>query len=224
MKKNIAVVVSLTIFCSFWSCGEKKNLNLSQNKVVETLTNYGAQNKETEIVLQTEIGEVNIRLYEETPLHRANFVRLVKEKYFDNAFFYRLVDGFLAQGGNNPNNHRPTFTIPMELSEQRFHKRGALAMASDKPTQFSSSTEFYIISGKKYSDEGLKELKEFGKKFTPEQENIYKTDGGYDPLDGKYTVFGEVTSGMDIIDKIAKGKTYNTDQSQEKIKFTIKIK
>ncbi len=213
----------LIAFC-LSNCQPKTDLNLSQDNVVAALTDFGNKNPESEITLKTELGDITIRLYTETPLHRANFLRLVKANYFDKAYFYRLVDGLLAQGGNNPTFPRLNFELPMELNPNLFHKRGAIAMASSRPTEFSSSTEFYLISGREFSDPSIQEIESLGRKFTPLQAETYKKQGGYPDLDGKYTVFGEVTKGMEIVDKISHGKIYDFDQSLERIKFSFSVK
>lgn len=222
--KNSLFYVALLSFSLVSSCKQKSlELPKEENALRTALTEYGKQNTENQIVLHTDAGDITVKLYEDTPLHRANFIYLAKENYYTEGIFYRLVEGHLAQGGNKPELPRLQYEIPMELKPNHFHKRGAIGMASDKPTRLSACTEFYLVSGRKYSQEGIAELREQGLRITPEQAKTYTTEGGYHPLDGKYTVFGEVIKGMEIVDKIAQGKIYDTDKAVVKVKFKLSI-
>lgn len=224
MKNKTICFFMMSALC-FANCKQKSlELPREENALRNVLTEYGKQNIDNEVVLHTDEGDIILKLYEDTPLHRANFVYLAKQNYYTDGLFYRLVEGHLAQAGNKQELGRLQYELPMELSSNHFHKRGAIAMASDKPTKWSSATEFYLVSGRKYSPQAIAELREQGLKLTPEQEKIYLTEGGYHLLDGKYTVFGEVTKGIEIVDKIAQGKIFDTDKAVVKVKFKLQIK
>ncbi|MDR1878097.1 MAG: peptidylprolyl isomerase [Bacteroidales bacterium] len=159
--------------------------------------------KETVVLLKTNMGDMKIKLYNETPLHRDNFVKLVKEKYYDGLLFHRVIPNFMIQGGdpdsrNAPAGKRlgmggPGYTIPAEIVPQFTHKKGALAAArmgdQVNPKKESSGSQFYIVHN----------------------------NNGTPHLDGAYTVFGEIIEGMDIIDKIAMVKTDAADRPTEDV-------
>lgn len=215
------IVLGLGFFLG--SCGSKK-FEIPQEQVAATLTSYAKQYENTErVTLQTSEGDIVLKLYAETPLHRGNFLHLCKNQYYNHGLFYRIADALLIQGGNQPDIPRLQYELPQEIKPEFFHKRGAIAMASDKPGQFSSATEFYIVAGRKYTQIALDEFQqELKKSFSKSQQDIYKTIGGDPRLDGKYTVFGEVETGMDVVDKIAAKKVYQTDKPVQKITFKIR--
>jgi cyclophilin family peptidyl-prolyl cis-trans isomerase len=169
----------------------------------------------TRIKLTTDSGVMVIRLYDKTPKHRDNFIKLVNAHFFDSLLFHRVINGFMIQGGDpQSKNAAPGvmlgggdvgYTIPAEFDTSLFHKKGALAAArTNNPEKASSGCQFYIVQGKKYTDEELNGLEmQMGIKFSPLKRKIYKTNGGTPFLDMNYTVFGEVETGMDVIDKIA---------------------
>jgi cyclophilin family peptidyl-prolyl cis-trans isomerase len=176
--------------------------------------------KETEVkvLIKTNMGNLKVKLYNETPLHRDNFIKLVKDKYYDSTLFHRVISGFMIQGGDPDSkkatkgqmlgNGGPDYTIPAEFVPEKFHKKGALAAARTgddiNPKKESSGSQFYIAQGKAYSDAELNMFEQrMGKKFTPAQRAAYKTVGGTPHLDGSYTVFGELVEGFDVLDKIA---------------------
>jgi len=188
-----------------------------------------AESREPEILIlmKTTKGDIKIKLYEKTPLHTDNFMKLVEEKFYDNLLFHRVIKGFMIQGGDpnsrnaKPNKHLgeggPGYTIPAEIKPQFIHKRGALAAArlgdADNPKRASSGSQFYIVQGKIYTDKELDDLEAQMKvKFTDEQRMVYTTLGGVPQLDGSYTVYGEVLEGMEVIDAIAKVQTGKSDR------------
>ncbi|HZX75329.1 MAG TPA: peptidylprolyl isomerase [Cyclobacteriaceae bacterium] len=217
---------SLLLFlCIALSCTQKQNIKITQQNVVEVLTQYGKENPETEVIIETKMGTMRLKLYEDTPLHRANFVKLIKEGHYDEADFYRIVAEFMIQGGDLSN--MPTYTIPAEFSPNHFHKKGALSMArqdENNPGMESSAAEFFIIHGGPYRPEDVDdEARQLGITVTPEQKEAYVKQGGYMALDQKYTVFGEVTEGFDVIDKIASQPIYEVDKPMTKIPFKISV-
>jgi len=195
---------------------------ITNRNVEEKLKEYGENNPERYIIMYTRYGKLKFTLYKNTPLHRANFVMLAKRKFYDNTLFYRIIDNFMIQGGNSDNPELNTklneiggYRIPNEISSSRFHKKGALAMAvSPEEQRFgkkSSAINFYIIEGRKMNSSYFKSKEKEGKKFTDKQKEVYKTKGGAPHLDGNYTVFGELTSGFSILDRISKIKTDKYD-------------
>ncbi len=177
-------------------------------------------------MIETDFGNISVRLYDETPLHRANFIKLIKDGYYDNPEFYRVVENFVVQGGVPLK--KLDYTVPAEINPKFVHKKGALAMArldENNPEKESSSTEFYFVHGGKYADwEFDEDQKNLGLTFSPEQRKLYTTVGGEMSLDQKYTVFGEITEGLEVIDKIATVRVYSTERPYKKIPFKIKIK
>jgi cyclophilin family peptidyl-prolyl cis-trans isomerase len=181
--------------------------------------------KDVEII--TTKGIVLIRLSDSTPLHRDNFLRLVKKGYYDSLLFHRVIHNFMIQSGDpgSKDGHAgkpmsqggsggPGYTIPAEFRPTLFHKRGALGAARNSddvnPTRASSGSQFYIVQGKRFTDAGLDSLETFrlkGRKIPADQRAIYKELGGSPHLDQAYTVFGEVIMGMEVVDSIAAVKT-----------------
>lgn len=198
---------------------------ITRENVREVLTRYGQANPENEVLIETDFGNMHIRLYDETPLHRANFIKLIKEGHYEEAEFYRVFYQFMIQGGDFDD--QLDYMIPAEFNKKYIHKKGALSMArqdEDNPDLQSSSTEFFIVHGGKYADYQVdEEVQNLGLTLTPEQREIYMTSGGYMSLDQKYTVFGEVVEGLDVIDKIASVKVYQEDKPLKKIPLRIRI-
>jgi len=181
--------------------------SLADSNAAALLTAYGRQYPAREVVLQTRHGNLRIRLYEDTPLHTANFLLLSRKGYFDQTVFNRVVKGFAIQGGTSDKLtlRLSRYQLPPEIRPGHFHKRGAVGMAryDDKqnPDRFSSSHDFYIVQGQKLTEYEAKAST--GRPLTPDQLRTYTTVGGLPSLDGQYTVFGEVVEGLDVIDKIA---------------------
>jgi len=249
--------------------------------------------KQTRILIHSDLGDIKILLYNETPQHRDNFIKLVKEGTLNGTLFHRVIDGFMIQGGDvdskNPKPGVPLgngtvgYTIPAEFNPKYFHKKGALAAAREgdevNPKKESSGCQFYIVQGRTFTDSILNLLemqmkqkamqqvfndyagkpenavftqkfirlqnehksdsmqlmfvqiqplleKEVAKKnitFSPEQRQAYKTIGGYPPLDGDYTVFGEVYEGLDVVDKIAAADRDQYDRPKTDIHMTLSL-
>lgn len=202
-----------------------------------------AQEAETFVLIDTDKGKVKVKLYNETPLHRDNFIKLVKEKTYDGLLFHRIIKQFMIQGGDVTSKNAPLdsilgegdmgYTIPAEFVFPRyFHKRGALCAArtgDDKnPEKASSGSQFYIVTGKHFTEMELDKMtREKGTQFSPEQKEAYMLEGGTPHLDGNYTVFGEVVSGMKVVDKIQFVETNENDRPTENVairKMTIVTK
>ena len=220
MKRIVTIIVFIAIITLVTSCKKKENL----------------------VVMETNKGNIELRLYDATPLHRDNFKNLVEEGAFDSLLFHRVIKNFMIQGGDPDSKHaepgvllgegdRP-YTIPAEfrLEEGIFHRRGALAAAREgddvNPEQRSSAMQFYIVWGKVFNDEQLdyvqKRIDNYtdGRvKLTSEMREVYKSVGGTPHLDGQYTVFGEVVSGLDVVDAIQQSATDTNDRPLEDVRI-----
>jgi cyclophilin family peptidyl-prolyl cis-trans isomerase len=221
MNRSRSLIAILLIAAS---CGEKTEVVTNEN-VNEVLIRYGESHPEKDVIIETSYGTMKIRLYDDTPLHRANFIKQINEDYYgDDGTFYRIINKFMIQGGVQ--SKQLDYLVPAEFNPNHYHKRGAIAMAhydEGNPEMKSSPTEFYIMQGQIYTEEDVAfEEQERKMKMTPRQKEDYMTIGGDFSLDQKYTVFGEVIEGFDVIAKIANEKTYSTDKPVSKIPFTIK--
>jgi len=240
---------------------------------------------ETQVRMQTNLGTITLKLYNETPLHRDNFIKLVKDGQYEGLLFHRVINEFMIQGGDVTSKNAPLnkqlgagdlgYSVPAEFVYPRyFHKRGALCAArtgdDSNPEKASSASQFYIVTGKVYSEGEIKQLEKqkesrlkqaifnrlqnenkttimqyyksgdkdslaimrdtlIGKteietekrkeetKLTAQQREAYTTVGGVPFLDNEYTVYGEVTEGIEIVDKIQKVKTNSSDRPLENI-------
>lgn len=174
----ILLIFTILIFLS--SC--KKDMRLFEKDPKTFLTEYGKENPENEVVIKTVGGNITVKLYDKTPLHRANFIRLVKSNYYVHRIFYRIVYQTAIQGGGEYLDQLD-YLVPPEYISEYTHKRGAIAMArydEGNPEKASSPTEFFIVTN---AAEAQK-------------------------LNGLYVVFGEVTKGMDVVDKIQQAPEY----------------
>ena len=182
-----------------------------------------AMEKETVVVIKTSMGTIKAKLYNDTPKHRDNFIKLVNEGWYNGSPFHRVIKDFMIQGGQNQDGRLdPGYRVPAEIKDNHFHKKGALAAARQpdqvNPQKASSGSQFYIVQGKVYDDRTLDMFESrMGKVFNARQRQAYKTVGGTPHLDGDYTVFGEVIEGLDIVDKIAAVKTGYMDVPVEAV-------
>ena len=191
------------------------------------------------VKIQTMLGDIVVRLYDETPIHRDNFLKLAKEGYYDGTLFHRVIKGFMIQGGDPDSKNAKAgqmlgegdlgYKIPAEFRENHINKRGALCAARQgddvNPKKESSASQFYIVQGRKWSDGEMNMMEQrFGKKYSDEHRKIYAEEGGAPHLDGDYTVFGEVLEGMDVVDKIAAVKTDPMDRPLEDVRIlSVKV-
>ena len=191
--------------------------------------------------MHTTAGVIDLCLYDETPKHRDNFLKLVEELQFDSLLFHRVIKDFMIQGGDPTSKHAPAgtllgegdlgYTIEAEfMPEKHFHRRGVLAAAREgdmvNPAKASSASQFYIVWGQVYTKEQLERFKEFYKlrmgkelKLTAEREEAYTTVGGTPHLDGEYTVFGEVISGLDVVERIQNVACDGNDRPLEDVRI-----
>ena len=274
MKTNRSLIICLALIAlTACSAGSKKQTNDMENE------------KRTLVKLETTLGNITVALYNETPKHRDNFIKLVKEGVYDSTLFHRVIKQFMIQAGDpDSKNASDTamlgsgdvgYTIPAEFNPKFFHRKGALAAARQgddvNPEKASSGCQFYIVTGRKFTEPqllgmenkindqreeaifdtlarqhmkeiykmrkagdhaGLLELqdtleaqareladKEEKFRFTPQQIKAYSTVGGAPHLDGAYTVFGEVTEGMEVVDNIEIARTNRADRPVENIRI-----
>lgn len=217
MRKNIFSYIYLLITLLICSCN---NHPKATGTIVEIETYY---------------GNITIRLFDETPLHRDNFLKLINDSTYKDFLFHRVVDNFIIQGGVLiPDSTIATIKSEIENSyPTHYNKRGALGAPrwdGDKnPNKESDSQQFYIVTGKRFYDESLDNIESDREgyapiKYTPEQRETYKTIGGAPHLDGEYTVFGEVIDGMETVDKIASAKKNSMNRPLKDIGLKIIIK
>ncbi|MBK7889151.1 MAG: peptidylprolyl isomerase [Bacteroidetes bacterium] len=223
MKKAILICMVLVATLAQGSFAQKKK------KMTET------SSKDTLIQITTDLGTMKLKLYKETPLHRANFIKLASEGFYDSLLFHRVIKGFMIQGGDpkskNASPGQPLgagdvgYKIPAELVDTLYHKKGVLAAARDgNPEKASSGCQFYIVQGKPMTASEIEQAEQrMGFKMTETQKQAYMTIGGSPWLDRNYTVFGEVIEGLDVIDKIADVKTLPGDRPEQDVRMSVKV-
>lgn len=194
-----------------------------------------AQETETLVLIDTDMGKIKVKLFNDTPLHRDNFIKHVKDHRYDGLLFHRVIKQFMIQAGDINSKNAPIevhlgdgdldYTVPAEIVYPKyFHRRGMLCAARNSddvnPEKASSATQFYIVTGKFFTDLELDKMaKKKNRTFTPEERNAYKLEGGAPHLDGGYTVFGEVVKGMKVVDKIQFVETNDQDRPLKNIKI-----
>ncbi len=184
---------------------------MAQNDIKTTV----ADSVEHEVLISTDLGDITVKLYNTTPRHRDNFLKLVNQGFYDSLLFHRVIRNFMIQGGDPESKNAPAgtmlgngdvgYTIPAEFIDTLFHKKGALCAArTENPERASSGCQFYIVEGQVFTEEQVQMLElQRGIKLSPEQKLVYTTVGGSPWLDKNYTIYGEVVSGLGVVDKIA---------------------
>jgi cyclophilin family peptidyl-prolyl cis-trans isomerase len=190
---------------------------LTDSTAPAALLAYGREYPGSEVLVKTRLGNIRVRLFDDTPIHKANFLLLARRGVFDETVFNRVVKGFAVQGGqtSGPRTiHLRRYRLPPEIRPNHFHVKGALGMAryddEQNPGHLSSNTDFYFVVGEKLTPPQARAMA--GRPLTAAQVQAYATRGGVPALDGKYTVFGEVIDGLDVIDKISRVKVDPQDK------------
>lgn len=191
------------------------------------------------VEITTDYGVMEVQLYASTPKHRDNFVKLVKQHYYDSLLFHRVINGFMIQGGDPDSkgapagkmlgNGGPGYTVPAEFVDTLIHLKGALAAARMgdyvNPKKESSGSQFYIVQGRSVEPAMLSQMEaQTGKKYTDAQKEAYKKMGGTPHLDGGYTVFGRLISGFDVLDKIAAVSCDGANRPTKDVMMKMKMK
>lgn len=206
-------------------------------------THTAPKPKERLVEITTDFGKMVVRLYDSTPQHRDNFVKLVKQGFYDSLLFHRVIQGFMIQGGDPESKHADSTAmlgggerpdagmIPAEIKPSLIHKKGALAMArNDNPEKASSNCQFYIVQGQVFDDQKINDMECQRVRpanpafyYTEAQRKVYKTVGGAPFLDQNYTVFGEVIQGLDVIDKIAAQQVDGNNRPLKNARMKMKM-
>jgi cyclophilin family peptidyl-prolyl cis-trans isomerase len=187
------------------------------------------------VTIDTKYGKMNLVLFDKTPYHKANFLKLANEKFYDSTLFHRVMKNFMIQGGDPTSKKAPAgsglgsgdlgYRVPAEILPELFHKKGALAAAqSPNPKKESSASQFYIVHGKTWEGAELEEqIKRSGRAFTAEQKLTYNKIGGAPHLDGNYTVFGQLISGLAVLDTIAAVKKDARNRPFDNVPMTVRV-
>jgi cyclophilin family peptidyl-prolyl cis-trans isomerase len=202
--------------------------------ILQSICTIAQSKKYNLVTINTKFGEIKVVLFKKTPKHNDNFMKLVNDKFYDSTLFHRAIQNFMIQGGDPnskiANNAKPLgsgengYKIPAEILPELFHQKGALAAARDgNPEKASSGCQFYLVQGKVWNDGDLDvQMKRSGRPFSDIQKNIYKTIGGSPHLDGNYTVFGQIVSGMAVVDSIANQPKDSRDRPKTNISMSMK--
>ena len=279
-------IIAILAFTGFSCTSADSSVNQT-----ETIPLFPTENRTEEVaVISTKYGEMIVRLYDATPEHKANFLKLAKEGFYDSTTFHRIIEGFMVQGGDpnskddnlrNDGQGGPGYTLPAEIVRGYIHKKGALAAArmgnDTNPDMRSSGSQFYIVHGRQRTErdvdqllaqannnieqglistyvgspentevkqridqaimdgntgivsEIITEIKPLATKdfeplvYTPQQREVYMTQGGVPYLDGSYTVFGEVIQGLAVVDSIVQAKKSYADRPVEDIPMIVRV-
>jgi peptidyl-prolyl cis-trans isomerase B (cyclophilin B) len=236
----LSAVVILTVFAG--GCGSDKKetdkpattMPPAKKQVTTQSSNYD----ERIVSIKTTMGVIKVKLYNQTPAHRDNFVQLVKRGFYSDLLFHRVIKNFMVQGGDPDSkdadpgqmlgNGGPGYTIPHEINPKLIHRRGALAAARQgdnvNPEKASSGSQFYIVQGRKHTIDELAIIQDkTGFVFTNSQRELYVNVGGAPHLDGQYTVFGEVIEGMDVVDRISAAKIDGNNRPAQDIVMKMSL-
>jgi len=245
LKRNLILLFSI---CFLGMQNNSFSQDQPQKKVSPVTKHAGShadgevkKEKETLVEITTPFGIMVAKLYNSTPLHRDNFIKLINQGFYDSLLFHRVINAFMIQGGDPKSKHADSTTmlgngeapgerIPAEFRPDIFHKKGALAAARDgNPQKASSNCQFYVVQGKRIDTAQLSSIEKNIRKenpafaYTEAQKEVYGRIGGTPFLDQNYTVFGEVISGLDILDKIAAVQTRPGDRPAQDVWMKIKI-
>lgn len=190
------------------------------------------------VEIETDYGTMLVELFDSTPKHQENFVKLTEQKYFDSLMFHRVINGFMVQGGD-PDSKRakpgqslgsggPNYTVQAEFADTLIHLKGALAAARQgdqvNPQKRSSGSQFYIVHGRPVNSQTLDQLEsQKGRRYSTAQRQAYEAVGGAPFLDWEYTVFGRVIKGLEVIDEIAAVQTDNRDRPAKDVRMKIRL-
>ncbi len=202
-----------------------------------TLSVFAKNPKNQYVRIKTNYGECIIRLYNETPKHRDNFIKLIKQGFYNGTLFHRVIQDFMIQGGDPASKKAKPgealgegdvgYTVDAEFRDSLFHKKGVIAAARDNNLKKASSgCQFYLVEGKRFTDEQLDKLEQTrlkGRKIPPAQREWYKSVGGVPHLDQNYTVYGEIVSGLDMVDRIAAVKKDEHDRPLQDVPMTVSL-
>ncbi len=225
--KKLSILFS--IICLTYACKAPQTASKTDN------SKKALENIEHEVLISTPMGDMVVKLYNATPLHRDNFLKLVNEKFYDSLLFHRVISGFMIQGGDPQSKTAAPgvmlgmgdvgYTIPAEFVDTLFHKKGALCAArTSNPQKASSGCQFYIVQGRVMTNDQVQMLEsQKGIILSAKQKEVYTTIGGTPQLDRDYTVYGEVIKGLDVIDKIAAVKTAPGDRPVEDVRMKMKL-
>jgi peptidyl-prolyl cis-trans isomerase B (cyclophilin B) len=208
--------------------------SLNKNNDTDSLIPAANDSAEIRVKIVTDLGIIIVKLYNRTPRHRDNFVKLVNEHFYDSLLFHRVINSFMIQGGDpKSKNAAPGmlgtgevgYTIPAEFDSTLYHKRGALAAArNNNPEKASGGCQFYIVQGRTYSNSELDIIETKNNiKFSAAKRMTYRMNGGTPALDFNYTVFGEVETGMEVVDEIAAMPTDSNNRPINNIKMKMKV-
>jgi cyclophilin family peptidyl-prolyl cis-trans isomerase len=247
---NVALIV-ISAFC-FASCGSRQTTDTNsaqkteaqKEEVAQTVTETPAtkaavpERKNQKAIIKTDYGNMTVLLYDETPIHRDNFIKLATDGFYNGTLFHRVIKDFMIQGGdpdsrdaatNQPlGRGGPGYTLEAEFYPGFIHKKGALAAArmgdQMNPEKRSSGSQFYIVHGKRITAPELNsQAARSGAFYTHEQIKIYEETGGTPFLDTQYTVFGEVVDGLDVIDRIANVQTGSANRPVKDVRMTVEL-
>ena len=221
MKKHLFLVIAWLLTLSYQGHAQEKPKKPSKKDFLVTIS--------------TNEGRMYLILYEQTPKHKENFIKLAKTGFYDSLLFHRVIKDFMIQGGDPKSKEAKQgemlgmgdigYRVPAEFQPELFHKKGVLAAARDNnPEKASSGCQFYIVQGKTLTDPELSQIERQKNITIPEnQKEIYRKIGGTPFLDQNYTVFGEVINGIELIDKIAQTPTDGRDRPLKDVKFAVKV-
>lgn len=235
--KKLLLFFSLAQIILLMGCSGNGQADGTTNAAPDNTAAVASASGEAMVLIETSLGNIKVKLYDSTPEHKKNFLKLAKEGFLDSTLFHRVIPGFMIQGGD-PDSKRampgqplgaggPGYTLPAEIGAKHF--RGALSAARQpdqvNPEKRSSGSQFYIVQNGPVPQEQLNQIIQMkGPNFyTPEEIDYYLKVGGYPPLDGDYTVFGQVVEGLDVVDKIANVQRDPRDRPLQDISMKVKV-